>query len=499
MYYGFSENTDPVNNSYSQGTNPGGDYESPSGAPHTPKKKKGSGGKKVLKLAGSGAVFGLAAGLVFWGVSSATVFNHTSDSASQIPSTSLEQQTDTTVSSAVESDTAAQTDSTDSAAVANSAAAASAVTQIAKECKPSVVAITTTSIEEVQSFFGTQSYQAQGAGSGIIVAQNDDELLIATNNHVVSGAQTLSVCFNDNKDEVYEGVIKGTDANNDLAVVAVKLSDLSDETKNSIKVASLGDSDTLEVGEQIVAIGNALGYGQSVTTGIVSALDREVTIDNTTSSLIQVDAAINPGNSGGALFDMNGNLVGINSAKYASEEVEGMGYAIPITKAKDILDDLMSRQTRTKVEESKRGYLGISCLDVSADASQMYNLPSGVYVKEVGKGGVAEAAGIKAGDIITKFDGLNVTSKETLVSTLENYAAGETVDVVIERASEDGYKEMTLQVTLDKQVMSSGSSTQNGQNDQNSQNDQNQQDGSDSGEQDIQSSLGDLFGFKRQR
>ena len=255
----------------------------------------------------------------------------------------------------------------------------------------------------------------------------------------------------------------------------------------------MGDSDNLEVGEQIVAIGNALGYGQSVTTGIVSALNREVTIDNTTSSLIQVDAAINPGNSGGALFNMNGELVGINSAKYASEEVEGMGYAIPITKAKDILDNLMTRQTRTKVDEDKRGYLGISCLDVSSDASQMYNLPSGVYVKEVGQGGAAEAAGIKAGDIITKFDGLSVSSKEVLVSTLESYAAGETVEVVVERASEDGYKEITLQVTLAKQVMSDSSS-------QSSQNGQSQPDtGNGSDEQDTQSSLGDLFGFKRQK
>ena len=417
-----------------------------------------------------------------------------SSSTAQIPSTTLEQQDSSDTSSeTVESSTVSDT-ATGTATAATDTTGA--VSQIAKECKSSVVAITTTSVEEVQSFFGTQSYQTQGAGSGIIVAQNDDELLVATNNHVVSGAQTLSVCFNDDKDQVYEGAIKGTDPDNDLAVVAVKLSDLSDATKSSIKIATMGDSDNLEVGEQIVAIGNALGYGQSVTTGIVSALNREVTIDNTTSSLIQVDAAINPGNSGGALFNMNGELVGINSAKYASEEVEGMGYAIPITKAKDILDDLMTRQTRTKVDEDKRGYLGISCLDVSSDASQMYNLPSGVYVKEVGQGGAAEAAGIKAGDIITKFDGLSVSSKETLISTLENYAAGETVEVVVERASEDGYKEITLQVTLAKQVMSDSSS----QSSQNGQNGQSQPDtGNGSDEQDTQSSLGDLFGFKRQR
>ena len=489
MYYGFSENTDPVNNGYSQESGNNNSYGSPV---EPPKKKKGGSGKKVVKLIGSGAVFGLTAGLVFWGVSSATVFNHYSSTA-QIPSTTLEQQESSDTSSeTVESSTISDTVSGTATAATDTAGAVSA---IAKECKSSVVAITTTSVEEVQSFFGTQSYQTQGAGSGIIVAQNDDELLIATNNHVVSGAQTLSVCFDDDKDQVYEGAIKGTDPDNDLAVVAVNLSDLSDTTKSSIKIATMGDSDNLEVGEQIVAIGNALGYGQSVTTGIVSALNREVTIDNTTSSLIQVDAAINPGNSGGALFNMKGELVGINSAKYASEEVEGMGYAIPITKAKDILDDLMTRQTRTKVDEAKRGYLGISCLDVSSDASQMYNLPSGVYVKEVGQGGAAEAAGIKAGDIITKFDGLSVSSKEALVSTLENYAAGETVEVVVERASEDGYKEITLQVTLAKQVMSDSST-------QNSQGGQSQPDAgndNDSQDQDTQSSLGDLFGFKRQK
>ncbi|MEI3246267.1 MAG: trypsin-like peptidase domain-containing protein [Lachnospiraceae bacterium] len=489
MYYGFSENTDPVNNGYSQESGNNNSYGSPA---EPPKKKKGGSGKKAVRLIGSGAVFGLTAGLVFWGVSSVTVFNHSSSTA-QIPSTTLEQQESSDTSSeTVESSTISDTVSGTATAATDTAGAVSA---IAKECKSSVVAITTTSVEEVQSFFGTQSYQTQGAGSGIIVAQNDDELLIATNNHVVSGAQTLSVCFDDDKDQVYEGAIKGTDPDNDLAVVAVNLSDLSDATKSSIKIATMGDSDNLEVGEQIVAIGNALGYGQSVTTGIVSALNREVTIDNTTSSLIQVDAAINPGNSGGALFNMKGELVGINSAKYASEEVEGMGYAIPITKAKDILDNLMTRQTRTKVDEAKRGYLGISCLDVSSDASQMYNLPSGVYVKEVGQGGAAEAAGIKAGDIITKFDGLSVSSKEALVSTLENYAAGETVEVVVERASEDGYKEITLQVTLAKQVMSDSSTknSQGGQSQSDAGNDNDSQD------QDTQSSLGDLFGFKRQK
>ena len=280
-------------------------------------------------------------------------------------------------------------------------------------------------------------------------------------------------------------------------MVAINLDDISEETMSSIKIATLGDSDTLTVGEQIVAIGNALGYGQSVTSGIVSALDREVTIDNITSSLIQVDAAINPGNSGGALFNMKGELVGINSAKYASEEVEGMGYAIPITKAKDILNELMTRQTRTKVDEDKRGYLGISCLDVSSDASEMYDLPSGVYVKEVGKGGAAEKAGIQAGDIITKFDGLSISDKETLVRNLEYYASGETVEVVLQRAGEGGYKEITVEVTLAKQVISSDTQSKNSQKGQ--QQDQNEQNnnGQDSGSSDSRDDFSDFFRFFR--
>ena len=486
-YYGYSENTDTTSTEYTTAEN---------GSTAVPPKKKhrknGSGGiKKFFTLIGGAVVFGLVAGLVFWGFASVTVLNKTEQISSSADTSQKTEQIAETAGTDTESTKEASSENVVSSGTFSS------VSDVASQCKPSVVAITCTSIEEVQSFWGTQSYQAEGAGSGIIVAQNDTELLIATNNHVVSGAESLSVCFNDDKEQVYEAVIKGTDPNNDLAVVAINLDDISEETMSSIKIATLGDSDTLTVGEQIVAIGNALGYGQSVTSGIVSALDREVTIDNITSSLIQVDAAINPGNRGGALFNMKGELVGINSAKYASEEVEGMGYAIPITKAKDILNELMTRQTRTKVDEDKRGYLGISCLDVSSDASEMYDLPSGVYVKEVGKGGAAEKAGIQAGDIITKFDGLSISDKETLVRNLEYYASGETVEVVLQRAGEGGYKEITVEVTLAKQVISSDTQSKNSQKGQ--QQDQNEQNnnGQDSGSSDSRDDFSDFFRFFR--
>lgn len=483
-YYGFSENTESSNTMNTESVNT--EYSAGSGndnipVPPKPKKKK-KGVKKFFALIGSAVAFGLVAGLVFWGFASVTVLNQTK----QLPTTADGQETGQTAETDAEAAAETSSDAVVSTENYNS------VPKVATQCKPSVVAITCTTIEQVRSFWGTQSYETEGAGSGIIVAQNDTELLIATNNHVVSGAESLSVCFNDDKEQVYEAVIKGTDQNNDLAVVAVRLEDISDETMQSIKIATLGDSDTLTVGEQVVAIGNALGYGQSVTTGIISALDREVTIDNVTSSLIQVDAAINPGNSGGALFNMKGELVGINSAKYASEAVEGMGYAIPITKAKDILDELMTRQTRNKVDESQRGYLGITCVDVSADASQMYDLPSGVYVKEVRKGGAADKAGIKTGDIITKFDGLNVSDKESLASNLEYYASGETVEVVLQRSSEGGYKEITVEVTLAPQVLSSdnqgSSQTPSEEEKQGRENDNSDRESS-------ENNLGDLFRF----
>lgn len=323
------------------------------------------------------------------------------------------------------------------------------VAEIASQCKSSVVAITNQSVQEVQTMFGTMQQQSTGSGSGVIIGKNDTELLIATNNHVVSGAESLTVCFNDNKDAVFDAKIKGTDPNNDLAVIAIQLSDISEDVLNSISIATLGDSTQMEVGDQVVAIGNALGFGQSVTTGIISAVDREVTIDDTTATLLQTDAAINPGNSGGALFNMKGEVIGINSAKYASDEVEGMGFAIPMSKAQSIIENLMNQETRDKLT-SNYGFLNITGQDVSSEEAEKYNVPEGVYVSGTTDGGAAANAGIQRGDIITKLGNTTITTISQLKEELQYYKAGETVEVTIQRSSDGkGYQEQTLKVTLD--------------------------------------------------
>lgn len=323
------------------------------------------------------------------------------------------------------------------------------VAEIAKQCESSVVAITNQSVQEVQTMFGTLQKQSTGSGSGVIIGKNDTELLIATNNHVVSGAESLTVCFNDDKDAVFDAKIKGTDSDNDLAVIAIQLSDISEDVLNSISIATLGDSTQMEVGDQVVAIGNALGFGQSVTSGVISALDREVTIDDTTATLMQTDAAINPGNSGGALFNMKGEVIGINSAKYASDEVEGMGFAIPMATAQSIIEDLMNQETRDKLT-SDYGFLNITGQDVTSDEAEKYNVPEGVYVSGTTDGGAAANAGIQRGDIITKLGKTTITSISQLKEELQYYKAGETVEITIQRNSEGkGYEEQTLKVTLD--------------------------------------------------
>ena len=323
------------------------------------------------------------------------------------------------------------------------------VAQIAEQCKSSVVAITNQSVQEVQTMFGTMQQQSTGSGSGVIIGKNDTELLIATNNHVVSGAESLTVCFNDDKDAVFDAKIKGTDADNDLAVIAIKLSDISEDVLNSISVATLGDSTQMEVGDQVVAIGNALGFGQSVTSGVISALDREVTIDDTTATLMQTDAAINPGNSGGALFNMKGEVIGINSAKYASDQVEGMGFAIPMAKAQGIIENLMNQETRDKLT-SDYGFLNITGQDVSSDVAEMYGIPEGVYVSGTTDGGAAANAGIQKGDIITKLGNTTITSISQLKEELQYYKAGETVEITLQRNTDNkGYQEQTVKVTLD--------------------------------------------------
>ncbi|MCI8598892.1 MAG: trypsin-like serine protease [Lachnospiraceae bacterium] len=322
------------------------------------------------------------------------------------------------------------------------------VSGIAQYAMPSLVSITNKSVQEMQSLFGlTQSFESQSSGTGIIIGQTDSELLIVTNNHVVNGAQTLSVGFVDGT--VCQARIKGTDSAHDLAVIAVKISDISKDTMGQIRVIELGRSSDLQVGEQVIAIGNALGYGQSVTTGIVSALNRQVTIDNVTNTLIQTDAAINPGNSGGALLNRSGQLIGINSAKYSDTTVEGMGYAIPVDDVVDIIESLMNRTIREeKVAEEEQGFLGITGQDVTSDVANAYDMPKGIYITSVEAGSGADKAGLKKGDIITKFDGTSVYSLADLKEQLSYYKKGEKIDVTFSAVSDGEYTEQTVKLEL---------------------------------------------------
>ncbi len=328
------------------------------------------------------------------------------------------------------------------------------VSEVAENVMPSIVSITNKSVQEVRSmYYGSMQYESESAGSGIILGENDEELLVMTNNHVVEGAKELSVGFID--DEVYPATVKGTDQADDLAVIAIKKEDIKKETMDKIAIADIGDSETLKIGQPVVAIGNALGYGQSVTSGIVSALDRKVSIDNISNDLIQTDAAINPGNSGGALLNLQGQVIGINSAKYASAEVEGMGYAIPISDAMPILEELMNRATRDKVEEEDRGYLGIANnIDLPQDYADALGIPKGVYITEVIEDSPAEKAGLLKGDVLKKFDGIAVTDMTNLKDQMQYYKAGETVELLILRSDDGEYKEKTVKVTLgNKEVL----------------------------------------------
>ena len=326
------------------------------------------------------------------------------------------------------------------------------VTNVVEEVMPSVVSITNTSVI-TQSFWGQQfQSENQSSGSGIIVGENDTELLIVTNNHVISDSTELKIQFIDGS--IADAKVKGTDSNMDLAVIAVSLDSLSNETISNISIAVLGDSESLKVGEPAIAIGNALGYGQSVTTGVISALNRQIVMGedgSTTGTLIQTDAAINPGNSGGALLNVRGEVVGINSNKIGGSTIEGMGYAIPISNARPIIEELMNRETKDKVDVAKKGYLGISGLNVTTDVSTMYGMPEGVYVAQVYNGGAYEA-GILKGDIITAFDGSSVRTMEDLQGYLEYYEAGESVMVTIQRLGANGYVEQQLLVTLTAQT-----------------------------------------------
>lgn len=351
------------------------------------------------------------------------------------------------------------------------------VAKVAENAMPSIVAITSKTVKEVQTYFyGTQAQEEESSGSGIIIGKNDKELLIATNNHVVEGSENLTVCFTVNvenqEDKVVQAQVKGTDPEHDLAMVAVQLSDIPADVLNQVKIAEIGDSDNLQVGQQAIAIGNALGYGQSVTSGIISALNREVSVETTsgtvTNSLIQTDAAINFGNSGGALLNINGQLIGINSVKAASSGVEGMGYAIPINTAKPILDDLMNRTTRSKVESSEKGYMGVKPVDVSEEAKQVYNMPSGAFLYEVVEGSAAEKAGLIKGDIVTKIDGISITSANDLYDRMNYYKAGETIDLEVQAADGGEYKARTVSITLDKQSADTTSNNTNPQSEDSS-------------------------------
>ncbi len=322
------------------------------------------------------------------------------------------------------------------------------VTELAKNNLPCVVSITNKDVQTVRSMWGDQVWEIpnESRGSGIIIGQTDEELLIATNAHVVNGADSITVGFVDS--EVYDATVKGADSDIDLAVIGVKMSDLKDDTLDAIKIAVMGDSDQLQVGEQVVAIGNAMGYGQSVTTGIVSVLDIDVPDDGADTHYIQTDAAINPGNSGGALLNMKGEVIGINSAKIMSTYVEGMGYAIPINTADPTIEALMNRKTREKVDEDKAGYLGITGVSVDAQTSSMYGIPEGIYLQEIIKDGPADKAGLLKGDIIKKFDGISVSSIAELRSNLDYYEAGEKVELVICRQEDGEYVDKTVTATL---------------------------------------------------
>lgn len=426
-------------------------YYQPQQDPNQPQdhRKPGGTGKKVLVTLGLAVLFGVVAGGIIIG-SSMIVHKEIKNEQKteyQLPTTELPQQENADG----DSNSAAGSGSDATEEVSAGTTGEYTVAQVAKSCMPSVVSITNASVKTVQDFFGgVQQYPSESSGSGIIVGQNDSEILVATNNHVVADADTITVAFDD--DAVYEAQVKGTDSDNDLAVVAVKIADMSEDTLKSIKVVSIGNSDELEIGEQVVAIGNALGYGQSVTSGWISAVNREVTDEEgkTTGKLIQTDAAINPGNSGGALLNMQGELIGINSAKAAATEVEGMGYAIPISVAQPILDELMNRETRYKADEEHAGYIGVTCLNVDSTSAQTYGIPLGAFVDSVEEGGPAQTAGIQKGDVIVKFDGMTVSGSSDLVGKLEYYQAGETVEVVISRAQNGEYQEQTVSVTLGK-------------------------------------------------
>lgn len=428
----------PNSNYQYGGSQPGGQNgDQPENKPHKEKKPH----KNLMRAA---AVAGFA---ILFGVVSSAVFLATNVVGSRLLGLRSSDETTTAASDKISNGTSLST---------SSSVVTSDVSDVVDKVMPSIVSITSMSVQEVQSFFGgTYEQTSEGAGTGIIIGKNDRELLIVTNNHVVEGSDTLTVTFNDQSS--VEANIKGTDATYDVAVIAVALDQISDDTMDAISVATLGDSTNLKIGEPAIAIGNALGYGQSVTTGVISALGRSVSTTDTQTGetqesgakLIQTDAAINPGNSGGALVNVNGEVIGINSAKLTGESVEGIGYAIPISDVSDLIQNLMNQETKTKVPENERGLLGITGMSVSDAFSQQIDVPAGVYVMEVSSGSGADKAGMTKGSIITAINGSSIDSMEALQEQLQYYAKGETVSLTILVPQSNGeYDEQTLDVTL---------------------------------------------------
>lgn len=412
-------------------------YQSAPQSQSEPPKKKSGGGfwKKMITGGAAGLCFGLFAGTGFYAVQSIGGMMP----KSELTAAAQESVTEVLPDAVQASGNMLNASNTVTTVVTD-------VTGVVKNVMPAVVSITNV-YTETSNFFGQKlESQNQASGSGIIVGENDTELLVVTNQHVIADADILSIQFIDG--EQVEAQVKGYDSDKDLAVIAVPLENIKDSTKNSIVTATLGDSDALTVGEPAIAIGNALGYGQSVTTGVISALNRVVGDANNGNELIQTDAAINPGNSGGALLNMKGEVIGINSNKIGGSVVEGMGYAIPISSAKPIIEDLMTKTTKVKVDEAQAAYLGISGVNVTEEVSQMYGMPKGVYVGQVYEGTAAQQAGIVKGDIITKFDGSSIASMEDLQKMMQYYPAGSQVELTIQQGSPSGYQEKTVMAVL---------------------------------------------------
>ena len=447
------------NNAFNGDSSPNS-YQYQEEAPKAPEKKKGGSiFLKIIALILAAAVFGATAGLTMFAVTKVTgVYDAYKNAVSTLtqPQETREALKEVELETGAEVTADAQEVPDEKAEPAPVQASSSEdVSDIVEACMPSVVAITGMTELSYSSWFGqSQKYEVPSSGSGIIIGENEEEYLIVTNNHVVEDTNSLSVAFID--EETAPAAVKGRDAATDVAIIAIKKTDVKEETAGQIRVAKVGNSDDLKVGQKVIAIGNALGYGQSVTVGYVSALDREVEVeDGVGRNLLQTDAAINPGNSGGALINMNGEVIGINSAKYSSMEVEGMGYAIPISKVQDVIDNLSSMKTREKVDEAKQGYLGIQGQNIDAAMAKAYDMPEGVYIYKILEDTGAAASELQEKDVIVKLDGQSVTTMESLKEMLTKYEKGETVVLSVKRLEGTEYADREIEVTLTAKPLTS--------------------------------------------